>query len=143
MYGKILNALLDELVSGTYSHDKCFATVVWRYSNKFISSMIDGYLSGDGGWDAKNNRWRLGFTRNYNLERDLRTACARLGYRLILKTSSVPYNGKDVPTFRGELRKERSFHHNNKSANEVIVIRKARCRYVYDLGVADDPHVFA
>jgi len=143
MYGKVLNAILDELVSGTYASDKCFATVTWRYSNKFIASMLDGYLSGDGHWEAKNNRWRLGFTRNYNLERDLRTACARLGYRLILNMSTVPYKGKDVPTFRGELRKERSTHHNNKNANEVMEIRKARCRYVYDLGVADEPHLFA
>lgn len=143
MYGKVLNAILDELVSGTYASDKCFATVTWRYSNKFIASMLDGYLSGDGHWEAENNRWRLGFTRNYNLERDLRTACARLGYRLILNMSTVPYKGKDVPTFRGELRKERSTHHNNKNANEVMEIRKARCRYVYDLGVADEPHLFA
>ena len=143
MYGKVLNAILDELVSGTHASDKCFATVTWRYSNKFIASMLDGYLSGDGHWEAENNRWRLGFTRNYNLERDLRTACARLGYRLILNMSTVPYKGKDVPTFRGELRKERSTHHNNKNANEVMEIRKARCRYVYDLGVADEPHLFA
>jgi len=143
MYGKVLNAILDELVSGTYASDKCFATVTWRYSNKFIASMLDGYLSGDGHWEAENNRWRFGFTRNYNLERDLRTACARLGYRLILNMSTVPYKGKDVPTFRGELRKERSTHHNNKNANEVMEIRKARCRYVYDLGVADEPHLFA
>jgi len=143
IYGKVLNAILDELVSGTYASDKCFATVTWRYSNKFIASMLDGYLSGDGHWEAENNRWRLGFTRNYNLERDLRTACARLGYRLILNMSTVPYKGKDVPTFRGELRKERSTHHNNKNANEVMEIRKARCRYVYDLGVADEPHLFA
>lgn len=143
IYGKVLNAILDELVSGTYASDKHFATVTWRYSNKFIASMLDGYLSGDGHWEAENNRWRLGFTRNYNLERDLRTACARLGYRLILNMSTVPYKGKDVPTFRGELRKERSTHHNNKNANEVMEIRKARCRYVYDLGVADEPHLFA
>jgi len=143
IYGKVLNAILDELVSGTYASDKHFATVTWRYSNKFIASMLDGYLSGDGHWEAENNRWRLGFTRNYNLERDLRTACARLGYQLILNMSTVPYKGKDVPTFRGELRKERSTHHNNKNANEVMEIRKARCRYVYDLGVADEPHLFA
>jgi DNA modification methylase len=143
MYGKILNAILDELVSGTYSYDKCFATVVWRYSNKFIEAMVDGYLSGDGHWEEKNKRWRLGFTRNYNLERDLRTACARLGYHLILNFNTIPYNGKDVATFRGELRKERSLRKGLKSSNEVMAIRKARCRYVYDLGVADEPHVFA
>lgn len=47
------------------------------------------------------------------------------------------------PTFRGEIRYRKSDHHNCKSRNEVVEIRKARCRYVYDIGVADDPHLFA
>jgi len=48
-----------------------------------------------------------------------------------------------VPTFRGELREERSGHHNERDRNEIVEIRKARCREVYDLGVADDPHLFS
>ena len=141
MYGKVLNAVIDELVNGTSAHTKSFAPVVWRYSNQFLAAMIDGYLSGDGHKDG--NRWRLGFCRNYNLERDLRTACARLGYTLTLKLSSVSYNGARVPTFRGELRKGRSGHHNEKDRNEVVGIRNSRCRVVWDLGVADEPHLFA
>ncbi len=141
VYGKVLNALLCELVTGKTSHDKGFATVVWRYSNRFIASMVDGYLSGDGHLDG--NRWRLRFCRNYNLERDLRTACARLGYTLTLNLASAEYNGKQFPAFRGELRKIRSGHHNEKDRNEIIEIRKARCREVYDIGVENDPHLFA
>ncbi len=141
VYGKVLSALLEELVNGRTSHDKSFAPVVWRYSNAFISAMVDGYLSGDGHHDG--DRWRLGFCRNYNLERDLRTACARLGYSLTLNLASVKYAGKLVPTFRGELRKSRSGHFNEKDRNEVMAIRKARCRNVYDLGVADAPNLFA
>ncbi len=143
LYGKVLNAVIDELVSGKTAKDKCFAPVVWRYSDSFITAMLDGYLSGDGHHDAANDRWRLGFTRNYNLERDLRTACARLGYKLKLSFSTVAYNGKQVPTFRGEIRKTRSGHHNERCMTEVMEIRKARCREVYDLGVADAPHLFA
>ncbi len=143
VYGKILNAIIDELVTGRTAKDKGFSPSVWKYSNKFISSMLDGYLSGDGHYDAGNNRWRLGFTRNYHLERDLRTACARLNYHLILNLSTVKYNGKDVPTFRGEIRKERSGHLNEKDAGEIVEIRKARCREVYDIGVEDEPHLFS
>ena len=142
IYGKILRAIIDELVTGKTAKDKAFAPVVWRYSDKFISSIIEGYLSGDGHWDEPNNRWRIGFTRNYNLERDLRTACARLGYHLTLKLSTVKYNGKDMPTFRGELRKERSGHFNEKNMGEVVEIRKARCRNLYDLGV-EEPNIFS
>lgn len=141
--GKVLNAIIDLLVTGKKAIDKGFSPVVWQYSDKFIASMLDGYLRGDGHWDESNNRWRLGFSRNYNLERDLRTACARLGLKIILKLSTVKYNGKDVPTFRGEIRYTQSKHHNVKNENEIIEIRKARCRYVYDIGVADEPHTFA
>ncbi len=143
IYGKIISAILNELVSGRTAKDKCFAPVVWKYSNSFIKSMLDGYLSGDGHWNKSNNRWRIGFCRNYNLERDLRIACARLGYHLVLNTSFVKYNGGNNPTFRGEIRMERSGHFNQKNPNEVIAIRKARCRYVYDLGVEDEPHLFS
>ena len=143
VYGKILVAILDELVSGHTAVDKGFAPHVWRYSNAFISSLLDGYLSGDGHYDSANRRWRLGFTRNYNLERDLRTACARLGYWLTLNLSTVKYDGRYVPTFRGEIRKTRSGHRNEKDRSEVVDLRKARCRYVYDLGVSDEPNLFA
>ena len=141
VYGKVLNAIIDELTTGRIAKNKGFATVSWRYSNRFIEAMMDGYLSGDGGKDG--NRWRLGFTRNYNLERDLRTACARLGWKLTLNPRTVPYDGRAVPIFRGEIRKYTSDHRNTKDRNEVVEIRKARCREVYDLGVADEPHLFA
>ena len=141
IYGKILVSIISELVSGTTSHDKGFANVVWKYSNSFIESMLDGYLSGDGHEDG--GRWRLGFCRNYNLERDLRTACARLGFSLTLNMSSVKYGGGNNPTFRGELRKAISRHRNNKNRNEVVEIRKSRCRNVWDIGVEDEPHLFA
>jgi hypothetical protein len=141
--GKMLQAILDMLVTGEGAKKKGFHPNAWRYSNNFLSSMLDGYLSGDGHWDAPNRRWRLGFTRNYNLERDLRTVCARLGLHLTLKITQTAYNGGLVPTFRGEIRMGRSGHGNEKDMGEVVEIRKARCREVYDLGVADEPHVFA
>ncbi len=143
MYGKVLFALLDELVSGHVAKDKCFSPIVWNYSNGFLAAMVDGYLAGDGHWDEKNKRWQLGFTRNYNLERDLRCACARLGYTLALKLAAVPYNGALSKTFRGELRKERSGHWNERDMGEVVSIGRAKCREVYDLGVAEEPHLFA
>ncbi len=141
LYGKVLVAILSELVTGHTAKNKGFAPVVWRHSDSFVGSMLNGYLSGDGAYSKE--RWRLGFTRNYNLERDLRTACARLGYTITLNPSTVEYKGKQVPTFRGEIREARSGHRNEKDRNEVMEIRKARCREVYDLGVVDDPHVFA
>jgi len=143
LYGKVLNAIIDELVGGYIAKNKGLATVVWQYSNSFLRSILDGYLSGDGCWDANNKRWRLGFTRNYNLERDLRTLAARLGFKMTLKLSTASMGDRIFPSFRGEIRFEESNHHNIKDQNEVVEIHKARCRHLYDIGVEDDPHVFA
>ena len=143
IYGKMLVALIAELVSGRTAKDKCFAPVVWRYTNEFLAEMLNGYLSGDAHDDEPNQRFRLGFRRNYNLERDLRTACARLGYTLTLNPSVATLNGREFPIFRGELRKSRSGHHNEKDRCEIVRIERSRCREVYDLGVDDEPHVFA
>lgn len=143
LYGKILNAIIDELVSGRTAKDKCFAPVVWRYSNHFIDRMLAGYISGDAHYDQTNQRYRLGFTRNYNLERDLRCACARLGYKLTLKMSVATLGERRYPSFRGELRFTGSTHLNTRNRNEIMEIRKAQCREIYDIGVADDSHVFS
>lgn len=143
VYGRVLIAILDELVSGKTAKDKCFAPVAWRYSNAFVSEMLDGYLSGDGHYEPDDNRWRLGFTRNYNLERDLRVACARLSYRLVLNMAHASFAGKLWPSFRGEIRKKSNFHGNQKNPAEVVEVRKSRCREVYDIGIEDEPHLFS
>lgn len=143
VYGKLLASLIKELVSGKDAHDKCMAPVCWRYGNDFLRSMLDGYLSGDGHWDEANKRWRLGFCRNYNLERDLRVLSARLGFKLTLNPTFAEGFGKKWPSFRGEIRFDVSDYHTSKDMCEVIEIRKARCRNVYDIGVEDDPHLFA
>lgn len=143
VYGKVLVSLVRQLVAGKTAKDKGVAPVCWRYSNEFLRAYLDGYLSGDGHWDEKNGRWRIGFTRNYNLERDLRVLAARLGLRLTLNLGHAVFDGKQWPAFRGEIRFERSGHHNEACMEEVVRIEKAKARYVYDLGVEDEPHLFA
>lgn len=143
VYGKMLVALIQHFLTGRTAKNKGLDAVVWRYSNVFLDALLDGYLHGDAHDDLHNSRWRLGFCRNYKLERDLRTLSARLGYTLTLNTSFSTCDGKKFPSFRGELRKNRTGHWNEKSRSEVLVIRKARCPLVYDLGVAGEPHLFA
>ena len=143
LYGKMLRAILAHFITGRTAKDKGIAPVLWRYSNSHLTAWLEGYCGGDGSWDAQNQRWRIGFTRNYNLERDLRTLCARLGYHLVLNLSHANFQGQSWPTFKGEIRTQRSGHHNEKNTGEIIAIQKARCREVYDLGVADEPHLFA
>lgn len=143
VYGKVLNAVLNQHVSGRTARDKGLSTVCWQYNNSSLDSILQGYLSGDCHIDTRNNRYRLGFTRNYNLERDLRLLCARLGYQLTLNLTSTTYNGREVPTFRGEIRTIKSNHCNAKDRGEILEIRKARCRYTYDISVDSEPHLFS
>jgi len=83
------------------------------------------------------------FTRNDALAADMRTLAARLDAHLVLNQSHAILAGKRFPIYRGELRFERSGHWNQKHTEEIVSIGKARCRVVYDLGVEDEPHLFA
>jgi hypothetical protein len=98
---------------------------------------------GDGHDDEENGRWRLGFCRNYSLERDLRTLAARLGATLTLKPGIATYQGGDAPIFRGEWRWARSGHRNEKDRGEIVEIRASRARGFWDIAVEDEPHLFA
>ncbi len=143
VYGKVICAIVQELVSGKDAKTKGFSPVVWRYSNAFLESYMEGYLHGDAHVDPNNDRWRLGFTRNYALERDLRTACARLGWTLTLNMSFATCGGERFPSFRGEIRKTNNVHWNMKDRNEVVATEKSRCREVWSIGVEDEPHLFS
>ena len=142
IYGKLICAVVRELISGNDAKSKALSPTIWRYSDKFIESLMNGYLSGDGN-DRGGERYRLGFTRNDSLARDIRTACARLGWRLTLKTSFSTFDSRRFPSYRGEICKTSSGYRTEKNRNEVVEIGKARCREVYDVGVEDAPNTFA
>ena len=136
-----LHAVLKTIVSGRTAKDKHLNLRVWSWGNRAIRRIIDGYLEGDG--SDEGARVRLGFTRNYHLERDLRCAAARLGATITIKPTVASIGPKDYPAFRGEWRWERSGHHSEKDRAEVIEVRRSRARKFWDVSVADDPHLFA
>lgn len=141
LYGRILNALIDEYIGGRTAHDKHFRNTVWALPNTALQTVIEGYLDGDGSYVGQ--RIRLGFCRNYALERDLRIAAARLGATLTLKPCKADYQGGSKPAFRGEWRWQRSGHGNEKDRGEIVEIRRSRARQFWDISVADEPHLFS
>lgn len=141
MYGRVLVAILDEYIGGATTIDKHLRAVVWRLPDDALRLIASGYLAGDGHDDG--GRVRLGFCRNYALERDLRTLAARLGATLTLKPTVAKYQRGEKPAFRGEWRWERSGHHNQKDRGEIIEIRASRARQFWDIAVEDEPHLFA
>lgn len=140
---RVMNVLIEKYLSGRTSHDKRLSPVAWKRSNRFLTMLLQGYLEGDGHYDSRNDRWRLGFTRNYGLEADIRTLCARLDCSLTLNMNVSTCNGKEYPSHRGEIRFSRGVHHNQKERAEIVSIGNARAREFYDLGVEDEPHLFA
>lgn len=143
IYGKIIRAIIFQFISGNTAYDKGLSNSVWKLQNSSLKTIIEGYLSGDAHNDILNERWRLGFCRNYNLERDLRTAAARLGAILTLNPSIASNQTGKFPSFRGEWRWLQSGHFNQKDRGEVIEIRNSRARKFWDIEVQDEPHLFA
>jgi len=141
LYGRILNAVLDEYIGGKTAIDKHLTTKAWMLPDDALRMIAKGYLDGDGHDDG--SRIRLGFCRNYSLERDLRTLAARLGATLTLTPTTTKYQGGERPAFRGEWRWERSGHHNEKDRGEIVEIRASRARQFWDIAVEDEPHLFA
>ena len=143
LYGRVLVAAIEECIGGRTALNKHLRAVVWRLPDNALKLIATGYFDGDGHYDEFNKRIRLGFSRNYALERDLRTLAARLGATLTLHPTIANYQGGSKPAFRGEWRWVRGRHHNQKDRGEVIEIRASRARQFWDIGVEDEPHLFA
>lgn len=141
--GKVIRAILDTYVGGDSSASIHLKTTSWMLSNAMLKEIAIGYLMGDGHYDATNNRWRLGFTRNYALERDLRVLAARLNATLTLKPAVSTCQTGKFPSFRGEWRWGNSDHFNIKSRSEIAQIGASRARRFWDISVEDEPHLFA
>ncbi|WP_426751683.1 DNA methyltransferase [Myxococcus sp. Y35] len=143
IYGGVVAATLDRFIGGRTANDKHLRNNAWMLDDASLRLIAFGYLDGDAHHDVQNGRWRLGFSRNYLLERDLRTLAARLGATLTLRPVVVSYQGGKRPAFRGEWRWERSGHFNEADRGEVVEIRASRARQFWDIAVEDEPHLFA
>lgn len=141
--GPVLRGIIEQYVGGRVAKDKHLTNRAWMRSNEFLRAVLLGYLSGDGHYDEKNRRWRLGFTRNYAWEADLRTICARLNLDLRLKLATIPYAGREVGIFRGSLRFERTTKLWTKNEREIMRLGRSRGRKFWDIAVEDEPHTFA
>jgi hypothetical protein len=139
--GPVLLGIIDQYVSPGTAKTKRLRKAAWQRSNQFLAAVVEGYLDGDGHYDEKNDRYRLGFTANDEWAADLRTLAARLGHRLRLRRRTTSFNGRVFPGWGGEWRWRRPVR--CKPDTEIVAIRRSRARDFYDLGVADEPHLFA
>ena len=147
--GRTLFGILDDYVAGSNAHMKHLTTKAWQRGNSFLEYVLRGYLEGDGHYDKKNDRWRLGFCNNDSWASDLRSICARLGVSLRLSRAVMPCGDKNFKSYRGQIRfsvQEKEYNSasfKKLSDNEIIKIGKPRARYYYDVEVEDEPHLFS
>lgn len=143
--GRLLHAIIDTYVEGRNAYDKHLSSKAWHRSDAFIEGVLSGYLSGNGHFDAKNDRWWLDFAgENKYLANDLRTMSARLGHSLRLKRSWAKLNGRRFKSYKGQLRMTAAAGQNAKEDLEIISIRP--CRWAgrfWDVEIEDEPHLFA
>lgn len=143
VYSQVLFATLHQYIGGKTAKDKHLNNLCWSMPNEWLKELIIGYFDGDGHYDNGNNRIRIGFTRNYYLERDFRVLAARLGAELTIKPTFSRIGEKVFPSFRGEWRWCKSSHFNSKDRAEIMEIRKSRARHFYDISVDSDDHLFS
>ncbi len=140
---QVLAAVIRTYVTPGRQDTRHLRSSCWKRSDAFLHALLSGYLEGDGHWEGVSGQWRLGFAHNKRLVENLRTLSARLGIGLRLKPARVVVNDNSHAIFRGQVRFERSGHHNEKADSEVIRIRSSKTRSFWHIGVADDAHVFA
>ena len=101
---RLITVLVERFVRGQDAKSKRLTRESFLYGTAFLEGVLSGYLQGDGGWDALNQRWRLGFCRNEGLLTDLRVICRLTGRRLHTAYGVVPYQRGQAEIIRGEVR---------------------------------------
>lgn len=141
--GPVIASVMRAYIHGNNAKNKGLKVRAWQRGNAWLRRLLDGYLAGDGHYDAANDRWRFGFCRNDRLADDFRTLAARLGLPLRLVATTAVGFGREWPAYRGDIRLTPTAHHNARVGSEIVAVRASRARHFWDIGVADDPHLFA
>ncbi len=141
--GDVPISIIDHYVAGYGSKNKHLSSYALNENNNFLEGVLDGYLDGDGHYEKENDRYRIGFALNRELEYDLRLICNRLGYnmRAFLSHATETKSGKVFPAIRGEIRKKRSGHHNQKDDYEIKHIEETM-GISYEIEVDSEDHLF-
>jgi len=138
--GEVPYAIIKHYTSRAGAKYKRLSGNVFNENNKFLEGVLDGFLAGDGCYDAKNDRYRFMITTNRDLIEDLRTICNRLGFFMRNRLRKVTANNKKYRAFQIEIRKRRTGHFNQKDDFEILRIDKTKGNS-YEIEI-EAPHVF-
>ena len=102
--GHFMIELVKRFVRGNNAKTKRLAREAFWHGKEFLHGILLGYLKGDGHWDKKNKRWKLGLAKNEGLITDLRIICQLAGYKMQTHGGVVPYKDSKVEIIRGHIR---------------------------------------
>jgi len=102
--GHFMIELIHRFVRGNNSKTKRLTREAFWYGKEFLAGVLIGYLKGDGHWDRKNERWKLGLAKNEGLIMDLRVICQLAGYKMHTNGGLIPYKDSKVEIIRGHIR---------------------------------------
>lgn len=139
--GKAVQGVILNYVDGKNAKGKHLSRRAWEESNTFLEGVVDGFLNGDGHYEVANKRWQFSNTWNPELLYDLKTACRRIGWFMRANPGRTKLEGKTYATFRGEIRKTRSGHFNQRDDYEIRRIEHTHAK-VYEISIDSDDHLF-
>ena len=104
---KILSAFIEEYISGYTCYGKHFSKKCFNTNKIFLQNILQGYLDGDGFYDARKKKNVGNFTRkNYELAKDLRVLTFYLGGSIKMSKLHSSYNGKKFPIWSFRIASE-------------------------------------
>lgn len=147
IHSHVLSAIVNRYVYGHGAKEKRLTNACWMRSNAFLLALLRGYLEGDGYYRAKDLLWSISFTQNDEWAAQLRTICARLRLPLILRRHLHLMGDRTFPGYRGYIRftwkDSAGSRAQRKERGTIKALRPSRARQFWDIGVEDEPHLFA
>jgi modification methylase len=104
---RFIVALIKRFVQGNDAKTKRLTREAFYYGLPFVKGILSGYLQGDGHWESKSSRWRIGLCRNEGLITDLGVICKILEHRLRFAYAYVPYKRGQAEIIRGSIKENK------------------------------------
>jgi len=135
--GFAITGLVKQYIDGKGSSKKHLSHRAWNENKSFLNGIMDGWLRGDGHYDRKNDRWRIGFTLNRELEEDMRVIACMLGLSYRSHSRFIKYQYGKKKSIIIDIKKKISPHNNTKSDGEIMRIENIKA-IVYGIEVDGD-----
>lgn len=130
--------LIEACIEGHDAHTNHPTDYAFNRGPDFCKGLIDGFLAGDGHYDAPNDRWRVRICRNFNIRDWMDVACALVGYEMRIEGEhhvSSCKNGKMHETLGFTIRKNPRHVSMGVKACKVESIEHVGMRHMYDIEV--------